>query len=84
MGRNNTVSVNARFIGAFTNSTYPDAANVAPMAQLYISDSVATGLSAGFYSNVGGVWTVDGGAVEQANAGTISAPDTVRLLWPAR
>jgi hypothetical protein len=59
MGRNNTVSYNARFIGAFTNSTYPDAANVQALSQMYVSDSVFGGLEKGFYSAIGGAWVND-------------------------
>lgn len=62
MGRNNTVSISARFIGAFTNSTYPDAANVVDMSQMYVSDTVVGGLAAGFYSNIGGTWVSDNGS----------------------
>ncbi len=86
MGRNNTVSVNARFIGAFTNSTYPDAANVAEMSQMYISDTVSGGLAAGFYSNIGGVWTFDGASGttlpdQTGHAGEFLQTDGAALSW---
>ena len=86
MGRNNTVSVNARFIGAFTNSTYPDAANVAELSQMYISDTVSGGLAAGFYSNIGGVWTFDGASGttlpdQTGHAGEFLQTDGAALSW---
>jgi hypothetical protein len=85
MGRNNTVSVNARFIGAFTNATYPAADSVIPMSQMYVIDTVSGGLAAGFYSAVDGAWVSDNSVGDASTllGKTWATPDPIGTAIPS-